>query len=235
MIALRKAAYLLLGAISIISTVSASSSHLNLPDTALGAAYNRSGSVLPRGYIVEFADNAEQHIASQTKRSLSSISIHEEFHKYLSRATADFPGKEERKRDLLDVISSTFANATMDAELNRTSAYITRVSWDHAGLFRGVSVMLASDHFAPLLSKAPGVLSVSPIRTFTLGRFAPAVASPELVQQVFAPRNQSGDGQQNKAYGPHRMIGVDRLHDEGFRGQGMTIGILDTGERTGYG
>ncbi len=222
------AAVLLLGAV--FASAATDDGFLDdfLPDRA-----STSGKILPRGYIVEFSDDAEHHIAKQTKRSLASVNVHEEFHKYMARS---LPGHREQKRSVLDSLVSAFSRVNDDSSHSDSadvrSLYTTRQEIDHAGVFRGVSVVLASDSYAHLLAKAPGVASVSPIRSYNGPKVSPMVVPKEVVDALTRRTGsaQRRDGEPADTVAPHRMTGVDRLHAEGFLGQGMVIGIIDTGE-----
>ncbi len=185
------------------------------------------GDILPRGYIVEFADDAEQHLAKRAKRSHRSFSVHEEFHEYMARSITvmDRNAKQvQRKRGVLDVLSSALTQVVGPQDQAAGRPYTTRESWDHAGLFRGVSVLLASDHHASLLAKAPGVISVSPIRIYAAPKTFPAAVSGEAILHISQHFPQTWD-----PFGTHRMTGVDRVHAEGLLGKDIVIGILDSG------
>ncbi len=180
--------------------------------------------VLPRGYIIEFADDAEQQIAMQSNRSVSSVKVHREFHEYMCRSIAAMhEDQQERKRSVLDALTSAFSSVKDDSEAS--SRYTTRYEIDHAGLFRGVSVVLSSDSYAGLLATAPGVSAVSPIRMLR-PRVSLRTPTPDDTSHLSRRGDQKVD-----TLGALRMTGFDRVHSEGFLGQGTIIGIIDTGER----
>ncbi len=235
-------AALLLVSAGVHASVSASDA-LSAAPGLLGQS-TRPRNVVPRGYIVEFADDAEQHIARQAKRSLESVSVHAEFHQFMTRSIAALDKGEEtlqqvRKRGLFDALSSILSSILGTGNnggpgSDAASLYSQRQSFDEAGLFRGVSVLLSSERYAGLLSKAPGVTRVSPIRIFERPDFDPVGVPQEIVGNILGasavpPPPGRRDDQSIDAYAPHRMTGVDRLHAEGFLGQNTTIGILDTG------
>ncbi len=202
-------------------------------------------SLVPGGYIVEFADDAEQHIAKRTRASASDISVHDEFHKYLARALrlenarVDVTrGKRDVLRDFDVAISDVFAGGALG--VNASSAYTVRHSWDRPGVFRGVSVVLASDGNAHLLSGAPGVINVERNRVYPKPDCQLAATPLDLYQKraaaLQAVSQTSADQSTNAvaasvpdALTPHRLTGVDRLHAEGYLGKGMTVGIIDSG------
>ncbi len=193
---------------------------------ALSASQPRKADILPRGYIVEFADDAEQHIARQAKRSLASLNIHEEFHKYMARSIAEMDDRsKQHKRGILDMLSSALSSV-IGSDQSTDHLYTTREEFDHAGIFRGISVVLASDSYAPLLAKAPAVVNVSPIRRYSLPNLSPVAVPDEVVAQMTSASDQ---GQPLNTFLPHHMTGVDRLQAEGFLGNGTVIGIIDTG------
>ncbi len=150
---------------------------------AVGVPLN--GGIVPRAYVVEFADDAEHAMAKHSKRSVSSINIHDEFHSYLARAIAIENGLgSNEKRGFLDSVKSSLSSALTgeDAAGTHTAdkGFTTRYSYDHAGIFRGVSVLLGSDSHAPLLAKAPGVVKVFPVKTVAAPTHNPQVVSQKL-------------------------------------------------------
>ncbi len=195
-----------------------------------------AGTIIPRGYIVEFADDAEQKIAQLTKRSEASIQVHDEFHKFMARSISGLP---QVKRDVSDILETALPDVfkTEAAVANISSAYTLRYSYDSPGIFRGLSVLLASEHYVHLLSKAPGVVAVSPISVIPAPESHPIAAPEGFMEQYSAALREAASTDSLTASSTpiqdtessHRMIGVDRLHAEGFLGQGVTIGVLDSG------
>ncbi len=196
--------------------------------------------VLPGGYLVEFADDAERGIAQEARTSKSMpFSILDEFHAFMTRsiaATNDHVSKgEQLQREVLGDLGSALAMIVDEggAARNVSALYSVRRSWDHEGLFRGVSVQLVSDQYAALLTQAPGVVRVSPIHRYR----APSVsgslsAASDGIAKLVARDDASTSSSAmigEDSLAARRMIGVDRLHAEGVLGQGMTIGIIDTG------
>ncbi len=201
--------------------------------------------ILPRGYIIEFSDDAEQQIAQHTKRSPSSINVHDEFHAYMARSIealdlTNAGDNRKAKRGVLDELSAVFAGVLGTDSANQNvsnNAYKVRYSWDDSTIFRGVSVLLASDSYLSLLEKAPGVTRVSRIQTFSfpdlggLMRPGQAVgqASPSVQDDSKALRDAiTASASAQGGIGPHAMTGVDRLHAAGVTGQGVIIGVIDS-------
>ncbi len=194
---------------------------------------SKTGTTVPKTYIVEFADDAEQQIAaahnsnprSSIKRSASDVNVHDEFHAFLEQSIADLRSSERKRRDLLDSILSNNEGAEVD------KGYQTRFSWDSPKLFRGVSVELTSDSYAGLLSMGPGVAAVSPVGLHSPSHSKPIAVPKEFISKYVSKRSvaNSSGGNSTDAYTPHVMVGIDRLHAEGIRGQNITIGIIDSG------
>ncbi len=209
-----------------------------------------SRAIVPRGYIIEFADDAEQQIAQVTGRSGASLQVHEEFHKFMARSISalqiDSDDQAQTKRDVVtDDLASAFSDVLKDdtTSVNISSAYTLRYTWDQPGIYRGLSLILESDRYAQLLSKAPGVVNVSPIRVVPAPDSRSRGLPNGFVEQYAAALQQkaAADGTTEATtsaatspgldiFGTNQMMGVDRLHAEGYTGKGIVIGVIDTGE-----
>ncbi|KAI3609656.1 hypothetical protein WG66_001241 [Moniliophthora roreri] len=81
------------------------------------------------------------------------------------------------------------------------------------GIFFGSALTLDD---VTALSETPGVLSIRPIRTYS----RPKPIKMDAVDSIdFIPDTQS----------THVMTGVDKLHAQGITGEGIKIGVIDTG------
>ncbi len=207
-------------------------------------------TIVPRGYIIEFADNAEQQIAQITRRSEASLQVHDEFHKFMARSIsalhADSDDQVQTKRDVVtDDLASAFSDVLKDdtASVNISSAYTLRYTWDQPGIYRGLSLTLESDRYAQLLSKAPGVVNVSPIRVVPapdsrtrslpngfVEQYAAALQQKAAAEGTAAATSSAATSPGLDIFGTNQMMGVDRLHAEGYTGKGIVIGLIDTGE-----
>ncbi|MEI6435425.1 MAG: S8 family serine peptidase [Bacteroidota bacterium] len=99
------------------------------------------------------------------------------------------------------------------------------VNTNDLGVLEAISVLPFVDHIDQVLSDHPGkagekqgIREVAAIPPFTL---QPALAA-STVKSI-------GSISYGQAYNQAHMISVDGLHDLGFSGQGMMIGILDAG------
>ncbi|MCX6278687.1 MAG: S8 family serine peptidase [Bacteroidetes bacterium] len=99
------------------------------------------------------------------------------------------------------------------------------VNTNDLGVLEAISVLPFVDHIDQVLSDHPGkagekqgIREVAAIPPFTL---QPALAASRV--------KSTGSISYGQAYNQAHMISVDGLHDLGFSGQGMMIGILDAG------
>ncbi len=125
----------------------------------------KAGATVPQTYIVEFADDAEQQIATahnsksdnkNNKRSASDVNVHDEFHAFMARSIAEFHGdtNKSKKRDLIDSILRGDTDAG-----EQHHGYVTKYTYNSPGLFRGVSVKLHSDSYARCWPRRPACLT----------------------------------------------------------------------------
>ncbi|KAH7303280.1 peptidase S8/S53 domain-containing protein [Stachybotrys elegans] len=119
--------------------------------------------------------------------------------------------------------------------------YDTVMTLDYE-LFKGLSIKLkdvdTAEERAAQLASLPAVKNIWPVRK--IPRPEP-VASGKLGRKRDAPvreggaaskrslYSRQGSGNDTGVYAPHVMTGVDKLHAEGFTGEGITIAVIDTG------
>lgn len=87
-------------------------------------------------------------------------------------------------------------------------------SYDSA-LFSGAAVELDSEDDVASYSSAPHIANIWPNRKV------------KLEQPV--DRQSFSDDVEATKYSPHRATGVDKLHKAGVLGQGVKVGVVDTG------
>ncbi|CAE6444590.1 unnamed protein product [Rhizoctonia solani] len=84
----------------------------------------------------------------------------------------------------------------------------------------GVALKLGSDSDLLKLAQSEGVQSIIPVYSHSL----PDPIDPQILSGPYQPPSQPRDAQSS-----HAMTGVDKLHAEGTLGQGIKIGIIDSG------
>ena len=97
-------------------------------------------------------------------------------------------------------------------------SYRTRYTFDN-DLFMGASLLMAHPVDEKVVRNIPGVKSVSQAAIYS----APTFKGASMASNMKAMANASD------TFGPHRMTGVDKLHAEKILGQGVTIGVIDSG------
>ncbi|KAF9264126.1 subtilisin-like protease [Marasmius fiardii PR-910] len=113
----------------------------------------------------------------------------------------------------------TAHNQLYESLKSRDVAFVINKEFDYPGIFVGVSMSLEKSEDAVKLTAAPGVRAIRPLRLFP--RPDPinghVVSNPKDL--TYPPDSQS----------THVLTGVDKLHAQGIAGQGIKIGIIDTG------
>ncbi|KAF8725334.1 Subtilisin-like protein, partial [Rhizoctonia solani] len=84
----------------------------------------------------------------------------------------------------------------------------------------GVALKLGSDSDLMKLAQSEGVQSIIPVYSHSL----PDPIDPQILYGPYQPPSQPQDTQSS-----HIMTGVDKLHAQGTLGQGIKIGIIDSG------
>ncbi|ELU36403.1 pyrolysin [Rhizoctonia solani AG-1 IA] len=84
----------------------------------------------------------------------------------------------------------------------------------------GVALKLGSDSDLMKLAQSEGVQSIIPVYSHSL----PDPIDPQILYGPYQPPSQPQDTQSS-----HVMTGVDKLHAQGTLGQGIKIGIIDSG------
>jgi hypothetical protein len=100
----------------------------------------------------------------------------------------------------------------VDPESKSNASYYKE--FDCSDIFFGFSIETRCENEDTLRSM-PGVANVWPMRSVPL---AP-VAKRRIVSREMGAKN----------YSMHHYTGVDKLHAEGIRGQGVKIAVIDTG------
>ncbi|KAL0959397.1 hypothetical protein HGRIS_014646 [Hohenbuehelia grisea] len=91
--------------------------------------------------------------------------------------------------------------------------------YDAHGIFVGASMTIKSADDVSKLSKVPGVKAIRPVRR---------IRRPEPIE-LHAVSDPQDPRVPANALSTHIMTGVDKLHEEGFTGEGIKIGIIDSG------
>ncbi|KAK1222039.1 hypothetical protein PQX77_015138 [Marasmius sp. AFHP31] len=84
-------------------------------------------------------------------------------------------------------------------------------------IFVGGTIKLSNSQNINQITNVPGLVAIHPVRIYS----RPAPAKMQIVQ--------SADDLPSDIQTTHMMTGVDRLHNQGITGEGINIGILDTG------
>ncbi|ESK92033.1 hypothetical protein Moror_10317 [Moniliophthora roreri MCA 2997] len=89
------------------------------------------------------------------------------------------------------------------------------------GVFYGAAVTLDDPEDVTALENAPGVIAVRPVRTYS---------RPEPIKMIpVNPLSSDGFVPVAESQSSHVMTGVDKLHAKGITGEGIKVGIIDTG------
>lgn len=88
-----------------------------------------------------------------------------------------------------------------------------------SALFRGVVVSLSDPTDVPKIYALAGAEQVYRVRSYPAPK-------PQVVREVQPSEYDTVD-----TFSPHVMTGVNVLHDRGYFGKGMVVGIIDTGEQ----
>ena len=99
---------------------------------------------------------------------------------------------------------------------------------DHPEIFNGLSVNLregSAEEDAALIGDMPQVKQIWPVKI---------IPRPQVQREHFAKGPLAVNKREvwNSTLLPHKITQVDRIHKSGQRGQGVKIGIIDTGVRT---
>ena len=87
--------------------------------------------------------------------------------------------------------------------------------FDCSDIFSGFSIETQSENEDTLRSM-PGVANIWPMRSVPL--------EPIAERRLVSPDNTAA-----KNYSMHQLTGVDKLHAQGIRGQGVKVAVIDTG------
>ncbi|EKM75550.1 hypothetical protein AGABI1DRAFT_79685 [Agaricus bisporus var. burnettii JB137-S8] len=120
----------------------------------------------------------------------------------------------KRFTESLSVHDLVFENLkTRDVNLNITKRYNVK------GVFVGAAITLDNPQDVAAIRQVPGVKDIRPVQKFNIPKpvFKHVVTGPD--DPAIPPDSES----------THIMTGVDKLHAEGITGEGIKIGILDTG------
>ncbi|GAB1319843.1 Subtilase [Madurella fahalii] len=95
-------------------------------------------------------------------------------------------------------------------------------------LFKGASIQFKdtkkADKMAAKVAQMPRVKRVFPVRRYPVPHHT-VLSTGSDVQKLLAKRQESG----NDTFTPHLMTQVNKFRDAGITGQGIKIGIIDTG------
>ncbi|KIM45529.1 hypothetical protein M413DRAFT_442200 [Hebeloma cylindrosporum] len=123
---------------------------------------------------------------------------------------ADIPNKRSFKRSLDAIYSDLQA---------RDILYEVLKEFDTEGIFVGAALSLDTAKDAIAVANTPGVKAIRPVRSFK---------APELVERHVLS-GKSDPQLPPDSFSTHVMTGVDKVHAEGNIGNGIKIGIIDTG------
>ncbi|CAA7260648.1 unnamed protein product [Cyclocybe aegerita] len=125
---------------------------------------------------------------------------------------SDIPTKRSFERSL-DAVYATLQERDVAFDIDR--------EFDSAGLFVGAALTVNTPQDAAALATAPGIKAIRPVVRYER-------PNPVKSHVVTGPDDRDpsipADGQST-----HVLTGVDKLHAEGLLGEGIKIGILDTG------
>ena len=124
----------------------------------------------------------------------------------------------------------------------KKGSYKTRYEWNNAETFVGMSVVLNSDDDYEALQNAPGVKGIWRNNLYNIAAFEPTVASESFVRASVSGQSSAASTEGARVgppsgaeagvkdtFSPHVMTGVDKLHAQGYFGQGQVVGVIDTG------
>ncbi|KAG8953400.1 hypothetical protein FRC04_002242 [Tulasnella sp. 424] len=163
--------------------------------------------------------------ALATVTSLSLVSSTVDIHSLRSQAKNDpniVPGVYiVELNEPVDELGRRWGKNAHDAlysSLDKCGAkWSLRRQYDTPGIFIGAAVNVASKKDLAALADTPHVVSIRPVYR------RPAPASVALrTLNAKSPRPLD-------TFAPHVMTGVDKLHAEGYFGEGIRIAIIDTG------
>ena len=175
---------------------------LALASTCATGALAAVAPVVPGTYIVEFADGQ-----SDTVRLPSSC----------------IPKFRELVQRMLTLVQSAFYSNLTGSKIDATP----RVTLQHE-LFKGASFKLEGSHdnetTVDTIQSMAMVGKIWPVRLYN--RPATLISTLEGVKTESTPMRKRGIVDD---YAPHVMGGVSKLHAEGYTGDGIYIGVVDTG------
>ncbi|MBA3664087.1 MAG: S8 family serine peptidase [Bacteroidetes bacterium] len=144
----------------------------------------------------------------------------------VSTPTAFLTAKSVQRR-------TTYNIPVDQTDLPVTPSYISQV--DNVA---GVTVLYASKWLNGVVIATTGTAGISAINSFSfvmstgpVNRIKATIPTDEIMNQVSAQNKSVNTNTFNYggSYWQNKQLGVDCIHNQGFRGQGMTIAVLDDG------